>query len=390
MTWQLPVLPFFDEPHRRLAERIASWCDANAALLDQHPDADGMEATCRAILSSLSEAGFGEYVVPHVVEGRVQRPDVRSICILREAITYRSFLADTMFVMQGLGTAALWNWQDTDARDRYLDGARRGTHVAALALTEPETGSDVAAITTRAVRDGDDYVIDGAKAWISSAGIADHYVVVARTGEGPGAKGLSAFILDADTPGLRAGPPVEMIAPHPIGPVAFEGCRVPGSRRIGPAGEGFKAAMATFDIFRPTVGGAAVGAARRALDETIARVTTRRLFGKTMAEMESVQAKIADMTADTETAALMVYRAAWTADVVGGRVSRESALAKLVATEAAGRVIDSAVQLFGALGVSQGCVIEQLYRDVRPMRIYEGASEVQKVVIARSMLRARA
>jgi acyl-CoA dehydrogenase len=229
-------------------------------------------------------------------------------------------------------------------------------------------------------------VLNGTKAWITNAGVADQYIVVARTGEAPGAKGLSVFIVDADSRGLTVGPPDDMVAPHPIAGLRFEDCFVPARQMIGAPGEGFKAAMSTFDIFRTSVGAAAIGMARRALDETLERVTTRRMFGKTMAELESVQARLADMALDTESGALLVYRAAWARDVRGGRVSRDVALAKLGATEAAQRVIDSAVQLFGGQGVARGCIVEQLYRDIRPLRIYEGASEVQKLIVARSLL----
>lgn len=387
MSWKLSPLPFFDERHQRLAERLMEWRSANADLAEVHPEGDFGPA-CRDILQRLKEWGFLDLVLPRVGPEGVVLPDVRSICVVREALAYDSFLADSVFVMQGLGTAPLWRHPDAGLRDAWLEPCRRGEHIAALALTEPGAGSDLASVeTTATLADaGESYVLNGVKAWISNAGIADHYIVVARTGEAPRSRGLSAFIVAAGTPGLIVGPNIDLIAPHPIGEVRFENCRVPRRQMVGAAGEGFKAAMATFDIFRPSVGAAAVGAARRALAETVARVKKRRMFGKTMAEMETVQHRIADMTADTEAASLMVYRAAWALDVLGGRVSRESALAKLAATEAAQRVIDSAVQLFGALGVARGTVVERLYRDIRPMRIYEGASEVQKIVIARSVL----
>jgi len=255
-----------------------------------------------------------------------------------------------------------------------------------VAVTEPEAGSDVAAIATTARRVGDGWLLDGEKIWITNAGAADHYIVIARTGEGPGAKGLSAFMVEAGSPGLEIGPHRAMIASHPIAGLTLRQCHLGSDRIIGSPGEGFKAAMATFDTFRTSVGAAALGMAKRALQEVLVRVNRRRLFDRPMSELESVQAKLADMTLDIDASALLVYRAAWTKDVRAERASREVALAKLGATEAAQRVIDTAVQLFGALGVARGTVVEQLYRDIGPLRIYEGASEVQKVVIARALL----
>lgn len=385
MSWRLPHLPFFDTQHYALAEKLQEWIEANRDILDQHPESN-FGPYAEKILKRLSAGGFLDYVLPKISGAEIVPPDVRSICIIREALTYKSFLADSMFVMQGLGTAPLWTHHDHAMRDAVIEAAREGKRIAAIALTEPEAGSDLAAVHTTAELHGDSYVLNGEKRWITNAGIAHQYIVVARTGEAPGARGLSAFLVDAETPGLTITPDVPMIASHSIGSLKFENCRIPASRILGGAGTGFKAAMATFDIFRPSVGGAAVGAARRAMDETVARVKARRMFGKTMSEMDTVQGKIAEMTVDTEAAGLMVYRAAWASDVLGGRVSRESAMAKLMATEAASRVIDSAVQLFGALGVARGSVVEQLYRDIRPTRIYEGASEVQKIVIARAVL----
>ena len=383
--WQLEPSAFFEARHYALAERLYDWRRQNADLGAHHDDTD-LEPYCRDLLRRLAEWGFLDFVVPDAADSAGTRLDIRSICLIREALAYDSCLADTMFVMQGLGLSPLWSHPDEALRRRYLEPARRGRTMAALALTEPEAGSDVAGLATTATRDGDDYVLNGSKIWISNGGMADHYVVIARTGEAPGSRGLSAFMLDADAPGLTCGPQRAMIAAHPIAPLTFENCRVPAERMIGEPGRGFKSAMAGFDVFRPSVGAAAVGVARRAMAEAVERVKTRRMFGKTMAEMESVQNRIAEMACDTEAAALSVYKAAWTADVIGGRVSGTSAMAKLIATEAAQRVTDAAVQLFGALGVARGSVVEQLYRDIRPMRIYEGASEIQKIIIARSVL----
>jgi acyl-CoA dehydrogenase len=383
--WRLQNLPFFDEGHFRLADKLQEWRGREGIP----PEAHGSEvpqSLCRELLRQLAQWGFLDYVVPEPAHSATTRLDVRSICIIREALAFDSCLTDTMFVMQGLGTSPLWRHPDAEVRRRYLDPARRGETISALALTEPDAGSDVAAITTSATRHGGSYVLNGHKAWISNGGMADHYLVIARTGEAPGSRGLSAFMVEAGTPGLAWGPQEEMIAPHPISMLSFTDCRVPASSMIGEAGQGFKAVMAGFDVFRPSVGAAAVGVARRALAEAVARVKSRRMFGKPMAEMDNVQAKIADMAVDTEAASLMVYRAAWMADTLGGRVSAQAAMGKLLATESAQRVVDSAVQLFGAAGVWRGSIVEKLYRDIRPMRIYEGASEVQKVVIARSVL----
>lgn len=373
--WQLWKWPFFDEQHEALAQRLAA---------TELPDAHGTDlaAACRRIVGSLHAHGILEVAVPPDGAGI----DLRSICIVRESLGYRSALADTLFAMQGIGTHAVAAHGTAAQKARYLDGARRGEKIAAFALTEPDGGSDVAALTTSAQRDGDDWILDGEKAWISNAGLADQYVVLARTGEAPGARGLSAFLVDAATPGFEPGPQVELIAAHPIASIRLSNCRVPGSALLGEPGKGFKIAMATFDIFRASVGAAAVGMARRAFDETVERVRSRRLFGRTMAEIEGVQMKVAEMALDLETAALAVYRAAWERDVNGSRATAEVSMAKLAGTEAAFRVIDASVQLFGGTGVRKGSIVEQLYREIRPLRIYEGASEVQKLIIGRRKL----
>lgn len=385
--WQLEKLPFFAPSHYELADRINAWRDRNAQLLAHPAQGPDGRAYALSLLKSLGDAGFLQYAVPYPRPDGSVALDVRALCLLREALAYDSLLADSFFVMQGLGTGPLWTHPDAEMRDRVLNSCRMGTKIAALGLTEPGAGSDLAQVTTTAQLEEDHYVLNGEKAWITNAGLAHHYVVVARTGEAPGAKGLSAFLVEADAPGLTVGDPVRMIATHPIGGLTFKDCHIPRNALVGAAGTGFKAAMAAFDVFRPSVGAAAVGAARRALHETLHRVKERKLFGQTMADMGAVQSKIADMAVDVDAAAMVVYRAAWVADEVGGRFSREAAAAKLIATEAAQRVVDSAVQLFGALGVARGTKVEELYRDVRPMRIYEGASEVQRMVIARSLLR---
>jgi acyl-CoA dehydrogenase len=374
--------PFLDSQHRALAERLLAWDIPEV----EHEPAD-FGPPVRTMLKALADEGLLDLIIPEP-GATTMRVDLRAICLVREILAYRSGgLADTAFVMQGIGTAPIWLAGAQEMGRDHLARARRGETIAAFALTEPETGSDAANLTTSAVRDGNDYILNGAKTFITNAGIADHYVLVARTEEAPGSRGLTAFLIDADTPGLTTETQ-HFVAPHAGGTVRLSDCRVPASRVIGAPGSGFKTAMATFDIFRASVGAAALGFGRRALDETLGRVTSRTLFGKRMAEMEGVQTKIADMTIAIEGAGLQVYRAAWRKDNCGGRCTREVSIAKYAATEAAQAVVDDAVQLFGGAGVTVGSVVERLYREVRPMRIYEGASEVQKLVVAREVLKA--
>ncbi len=366
--------PFFEDRHRALAERLLAW---DIPHVDH--DTQDFEAPARALLASMAEQDLLELVVPR--EG--QAFDLRSICLAREIIGYRSGgLADSVFIMQGIGTGALAlsGAHDTPA----LASARSGRTIAAFALTEPVAGSDVANITTTALHNGVEWVLNGDKTFITNAGIADHYIIVARTGEAPGSRGLSAFLVDAGTPGLVTEQQ-RYVAAHPGGNLTLTDCRVPTDRLIGAPGGGFKLAMQTFDIFRASVGAAAIGFARRALDEAVERTASREMFGKPMNAIEGVQSKLAEMATAVEGAALLVYRAAWAKDISGGRCTREVSMAKMVATEAAQQVIDDAVQLFGGLGVTHGSVVERLYREVRPMRIYEGASEVQKLIIGRDI-----
>lgn len=380
--WSLYDWPFFSEEHFELAEQADSW--AQAELEKPHP-AD-FAAHCRQIVASLGSAGLLDTIVPP--EG--SKFDARSLCVVREALTYHDALFDAMFTMQGIGTLAIQRQGTPEQKDRYLPGCRTGTSVAAFALTEPDGGSDVAATATTAQRTDDGWVINGRKTLISNAGFADHYLVVARTGEAPGAKGLSVFIVDADNPGVSCGEPIEFIAEHPAGPVDFTECRVPNGAMIGESGQGFSVAMGAFDIFRPSVGAAGVGLARRALAETLRRVRTRTLFGKAMAEQQGVQMILADMGCDIDTGALAVYRAAWINDMRGDLTPYAASMAKLVASEAAGRVADMAVQLAGGAGVTRGNLVEKLYREARAMRIYEGASEVQKLVVGRGLAKGTA
>ena len=379
--------PFFNADHRALAAAIADWT-AREIAPHEHEEGD-VEALSRRFVTMLGEAGWLAYAVPASHGGRFDGLDVRSLCLIRETLARTSGLADFAFAMQGLGSASIALFGSDDVKDAYLPDIGRGRRIAAFALSEPDAGSDVAALATTARRDGDHFVLDGTKTWISNAGLADQYVVFARTGEAAGARGLSAFVVDADTPGLAVSEKIPLIAPHPLGALTFDGCRVPAAKMLGAPGAGFKVAMATLDTFRSTVGAAALGFARRALDEALARAEARVVFGQKLSEMQLIQAKLGDMALKVDAAALLVYRAAWTKDVLARRVTREAAMAKLYATEAAQQVVDEAVQIFGGLGVVSGQPVERLYREVRALRIYEGTSEIQKLVIAAQTLAGR-
>ncbi|HSA79451.1 MAG TPA: acyl-CoA dehydrogenase family protein [Geminicoccaceae bacterium] len=381
LTW-----PFFEDRHRALSEEIERW--AADALGDPDEDAADVDGICRMLVARLAEAGLLRHVVPAAYGGAQERLDVRSLCLMRETLARFASLADFAFAMQGLGGGAITLFGSEEQRRRYLPAVADGRKIAAFALSEREAGSDVAALATTAEPDGTGFVLDGAKAWISNGGIADFYVVFAHTGEAPGAKGLSAFIVDTETPGLEIAERIELIAPHPLAMLRFDDCRVPRAQLLGEPGQGFEIAMATLDVFRPTVGAAALGFARRALNEALARASGRQLFGVPLADLQMVQAKLADMALRVDAAALLVYRAAWAKDIGAARITREAAMAKLYATEAAQRVIDDALQIHGALGVVAGHPVERLYREVRALRIYEGASEVQQVIIARQTLAA--
>lgn len=380
--------PFFEDRHRDLARHVDAWAAADIAPLEESADEDraSVDAACGEIVQRLGTAGWLEYAVPSPHGGRFDVLDVRSLCLIRETLARHSGLADFVFAMQGLGSGAISLFGDEKTKQALLPGVARGETVAAFALSEPDAGSDVAAMQLIARDEGDHYVLDGTKTWISNGGIADLYTVFARTGEAEGARGISAFAVDADTPGLNIAERIDVIAPHPLARLDFKSVPVPKARRLGEAGKGFKAAMATLDIFRPTVGAAALGFARRALEEASARATSRRMFGGAMADLQLVQAKLADMALAVDTSALLVYRAAWAKDRGARRITREAAMAKLHATEAAQAVIDDAVQIFGGLGVRSGMPVEKLYREIRALRIYEGASDVQKLVIARQLL----
>jgi acyl-CoA dehydrogenase len=379
--------PFFAELHRQFAPDLADWADRNVGALVDHADVD---RSCRALVRALGDAGWLKAVVPATYGGLSDKLDVRTLCLSREVLAWHDSLADFAFAMQGLGTGSISLFGSDEVKARYLPPVRDGRHIAAFALSEPEAGSDVGALATTATCDGPAHVrLDGVKTWISNGGIADHYVVFARSGEAPGVKGLSAFVVDADAPGLSIAGRIEVMAPHPLATLRFTGCRVPLVHRLGGPGEGFRVAMATLDIFRSTVAAAALGLARRALDEAVDHAATRQLFGAPLTSLQLTQAALADSVIDIDAAALLVYRAAWSKDRGAARITRESSAAKAFATEMAQRVIDRAVQIFGGHGVRVGVKVEALYREIRALRIYEGATEVQKVIVARELMKAR-
>lgn len=376
--------PFFEPRHATFAAALDEWAAASLGHTASDHDVDD---ACRRRVRALGEAGWLRHAVGGTAwGGAVEVIDTRTICLARETLARHDGLADFAFAMQGLGSGAI-TLAGTDAhKAQYLPRVARGEAIAAFALSEPDSGSDAAALQCAARCDGEDYVLDGEKTWISNGGIADFYVVFARTGEAPGARGISAFIVDADTAGLEIAERIDVIAPHPLARLQFTSCRVPASQRIGAAGEGFKLAMRTLDVFRTSVAAAALGFARRALDEALARVTTRRMFGGVLADLQLTQSSLAEMATTIDSAALLTYRAAWQRDQ-GQPVTREAAMAKYVATEGAQRVIDAALQLWGGMGVVHDVPVERLYREIRALRIYEGASEVQQLIIARELLR---
>jgi acyl-CoA dehydrogenase len=383
--------PFFNDLHRDLAVEIERFAQDKVRSLEGHGhDVASVDAASLQLVRLLAESGLLRNSVPAPYGGHHETLDVRSICLCREILARYSGLADFAFAMQGLGSAPISLFGTEEQKRHYLPEVACGKRIAAFAISEHNSGSDVAGMTTRATKDGNDYLINGSKTWISNAGLAHQYVVFARTGEAPGAKGLSAFIVEADNPGLTVSERIHVIAPHPLGTLCFEDCRVPASAMLGAPGDGFKVAMSTLDVFRSTVGAASLGFARRAMDEAISYSHEREMFGQHLADFQITQSKIADMALEIDAAALLIYRSAWTKDCLGSRISRESSMAKLYATEAAQRVVDQAVQLFGGRGVVSGVPVEELYRDVRALRIYEGASEVQKLIIAGQVYKAHA
>ena len=369
--------PFFDERHRELAREIERWCSEN--LTSRF--ADDLDSECSALVRQLGAAGF----LKLCVASGAARPDVRSLAIARETLAYHSPLADFAFAMQGLGSGAISLFGTVEQKRRWLPGVASGEAIAAFAMTEPECGSDAANIATSAMRDGNEWVLVGEKTYISNGGIADFYVTFARTGEGEGARGLSAFIVPAEA--VTIAERIEVVAPHPLARLKYDNVRLPGDAIVGEPGEGFRIGMETLNLFRVTVGAAALGFARRALDEALSFVRNRRLGTGTLADNAVTQEKLADMALLNDASALLIYRAAWQQDVGGTDNRRAAAMAKLHATEAAQQVIDMAVQMHGGAGVTRGIKVEELYRDIRALRIYEGASEVQRQIIARDLLK---
>ena len=384
--------PFFDDGHRALVPQVERWvADELPALLHGAEDSsDAVYACIERLVRSLGRAGLLRVCVPAACGGVREQLDVRSLALGREVLARASGLADFALAMQGLGSAPVTLFGSAAQQQRLLPGVAEGRIITAFALSEPDAGSDVAAMSTTATRlPGGGWRLDGTKTWISNAGLADHYVVFARSGEA-GARGISAFMVDARTPGLDASERIPVIAPHPLGTVRLTDCRVDDDALLGEPGQGFKIAMGTLDSFRTTVGAAGLGFARRAMLEAMQRARGRRMFGHTLADFQLTQKKIGEMAVAIDASALLVYRAAWTKDVQRVRVTREASMAKLHATEAAQRVIDGAVQLFGGLGVVQGVVVERLYREIRALRIYEGASEVLELIIGARTLEAAA
>ncbi|MFZ6691414.1 acyl-CoA dehydrogenase family protein [Undibacterium sp. SXout20W] len=375
--------PFFDQHHRDLQQQLDRW--AASTISDAH--GHDVDQACRDLVKQLGTAGWLKHAIGGKAYGAVADViDTRALCLLRETLARHSGLADFAFAMQGLGSGAISLFGSDAQKQIYLNAVARGEKIAAFALSEPDAGSDVAAMQCSAVLDGNEYILNGEKTWISNGGIADFYVVFARTGEAPGARGISAFIVDADTLGFEIAERINVIAPHPLARLKFNQCRIPVTQRIGESGQGFKVAMATLDVFRTSVAAAALGFARRALDEALHRATSRKMFNQTLADFQLTQAKFAHMATAIDSSALLIYRAAWQRDQ-GKKVTKEAAMAKLTATETAQQVIDSALQMFGGLGVVCDVPVERLYREIRALRIYEGASEVQQLIIGRELLK---
>jgi alkylation response protein AidB-like acyl-CoA dehydrogenase len=375
--------PFFEDRHRALAAELDAWAAAHI----EHQHNANVDDTCRQLVRQLGEAGWLRHAIAGRAHGGLNDTiDTRAICLIRETLARHAGLADFAFAMQGLGSGAISLAGTAEQRAQWLPKVAKGEAISAFALSEPDAGSDVAAMQCNARQDGDHYVIDGEKTWISNGGIADVYVLFARTGEAPGARGISAFIVEANTPGFEIAERIDLIAPHPLAKLRFTNCRIPAAKRIGAPGEGFKIAMRTLDVVRSSVAAAALGFARHALHEGLQRATTRRMFNQSLADFQLTQAKLAQMALTIDAAALLTYRAAWARDN-GRSVTKEAAMAKLAATEGAQQVIDAALQLFGGQGVVSGQPVESLYREIRALRIYEGASEVQQLIIARELLK---
>lgn len=373
--------PFFGPEHRAIAKRLDGFAASSVLAAVDHHDTD---AACRALVKQLGQAGLLGMATGDAGRSVI---DSRAMCIARETLAWHDGLADFAFAMQGLGTGAIGLSGSQALKDQVLPKVTTGDWIAAFALSEKEAGSDVAAMACAARRDGDHFVLDGEKTWISNGGIADVYTVFARTGEAPGTRGISAFVVFASDPGFSIAERIDVIAPHPLATIRFDNCRIPADRLLGARGEGFKIAMRTLDIFRASVAAAALGFARRALDEAVLHARTRKMFGATLADLQLTQGALGDMATGIDAAALLTYRAAWRRDVQGLNTTKEAAMAKMTATETAQGVIDRAVQMFGGRGVAIGEITESLYREIRALRIYEGATEVQKLIIARELLK---
>ena len=379
-------LPFFDDKHRELAHNLKTWA---AQHLTDRAHSGNLDALCRQRVGQLAQAGWLSYCVPSHVGGALPVLDSRSLCLIRQILAYHDGLADFSFAMQGLGSGPLSLFGSPEQQSQYLPAVADGQKIAAFALSEPDAGSDAAAMTTKAVRQGDQYHLHGLKTWISNAGIADFYTVFART-ENDETNGVTAFVVDANTPGLTVSERFDISAPHPIGTLTFDDCVVDIDQRLGAPGAGFKVAMQTLDVFRASVGATALGFAQAAADMALERAANRQMFGATLADQQITQAAIGDMHTDIHAAALLIYRAAWQRDALGQRTTRSAAMAKLFATESAQRAVDRNVQIHGGLGVKLGHPAEMLYREIRALRIYEGATEVQQLVIARETMREHA
>ena len=377
--------PFFEDEHRVLALELEKW--AKTELTDYAITPANVDLACQELVLKLADGGWLDYCVANKYGGKNPSLDVRSLCLIRETLARFSGLADFAFAMQGLGSGTISLFGSAELKQKYLPDVRSGKKIAAFALTEPDAGSDAAALTTTAEQVDTSFVLNGEKTLISNGGIADYYTVFAKTGEAPGTRGISAFVVDADTAGLEINERIEVIAAHPLARIRFNQCRIPKTQQIGVGGEGFKMAMATLDIFRSTVGAAALGFARHAMHEALNRTKSRQMFGAPMSKLQMIKAKLGEMSLDIDASSLLIYRAAWTKDKGAERITKEAAMAKLFATEAAQRVIDEAVQIFGGSGVVSGFPVEQLYREIRALRIYEGASEVQKLIIAAQTLK---
>jgi acyl-CoA dehydrogenase len=379
--------PFFDPAHRDFKQGLDAWCVQHLAHGAHDESRDAVDAECLRLVPLLGQGGWLRHAVAGTAHGAAaDHIDTRQLCLLRETLAFHNGLADFAFAMQGLGSGAISLRGTPEQKQAYLPRVVSGQTLAAFALSEPEAGSDVAALQCAATVTATGYELTGRKTWISNGGIAGFYVVFARTGEAPGARGISAFIVDADSPGLSIEERIDVVAPHPLATLRFDKVQVPASRRIGAAGEGFKVAMATLDVFRTSVAAAALGFARRALHESVAWARSRKMFGQSLADFQITQSKIAQMATMLDAATLLTYRAAWLRDQ-GQRITREAAMAKMTATENAQQIIDMAVQMHGGMGVKKGCIVESLYREIRALRIYEGATEVQQLIIGKDLLR---